>query len=135
LSGVFFFCFFFNFFFFFIYVYGAWDRVPGLRILYCLGTSPWTLWYCTAWELVPGLSDIYYSYQWVVLCARLFDGYHSGCYWDHSALLIHAVSGEDHSSISARLNDNLNDDQLVTWPGFYFTIYLMKRLKCGDVPW
>jgi hypothetical protein len=26
-----------------IYLYGAWDRVPGLRVLYCLGAGPWTL--------------------------------------------------------------------------------------------
>ncbi len=44
----------------------------------CLGSGPWTqdtvlpgncsldFGYCTAWELVPGLLDMYYGYQWIM---------------------------------------------------------------------
>jgi hypothetical protein len=121
-----------GFFFFSIYT------VPGIGSL----DSE----YCTAWELVPGLCGTVLPGNWsldfqictivingLVVCA-IFDGYHSDCYWDHSALLIHTVIGEDHSSISARLNDNLNDDELFTWPGFYFTVLLDEAGEVWGCP-
>ncbi len=49
----------------------------------CLGSGPWTQdtvlpgnWsldfgYCNAWELVPGLLDMYYKYRWIIYARYL----------------------------------------------------------------